>query len=220
LLAADVECLDCAHFDGDLSAAVREVLDSEGAVVLRRVDMLQARSVAALAEVVSAYDRPRVIVTLRRMTGATIDLIRALGSMEIAVAPLRSRREDIAALVEYFLAESPGGSDIRPSKRFLNTLAAAELPGNVRQLKELLEEALVAASGPLLSVDDLPWSSRRAMAPRVLSRIEEAELHELRQALAEANGNRTLAANILQIGRSTLYRRIESYRRRGMEIGL
>jgi transcriptional regulator with PAS, ATPase and Fis domain len=56
------------------------------------------------------------------------------------------------------------------------------------------------------------------MARGSLSRLEEVELHELRAALDEAGGNRKLAADILQIGRSTLYRRLDLYRRRGIVI--
>jgi DNA-binding NtrC family response regulator len=181
--------------------------------------MLLVSPAAALTELLADYERPPVVVTLQRLTGATVNVVSALKTSEVAVPPLRSRREDIPALVDHFIETLAGGRAFRPTPRLLGDFAKAEWPENVRQLKEMIEEAIAVARSDVLGVDDLPWSLRQAMGRGVLSRIEEAELHELRQALAEAEGNRTQAANILQIGRSTLYRRIESYRRRGFDLG-
>ena len=220
-VSTDVLGVDCARLEeGDeaLMSSVRLALDSGSAVVVRRVDTLRAASAEALADLLCAYDRPLVVVTLRWLTGATLEIVSALRSTEIAMPALRLRREDIPALVGHFIAGSADDREFYPSARLLGVLTKADWPGNVRQLKEVIDEAVTVARGEALGVEDLPSSYHRAMARGSLSRLEEAELHELRQALVEANGNRTLAASILQIGRSTLYRRIDSYCRRGFDI--
>nr|WP_255498885.1 MULTISPECIES: helix-turn-helix domain-containing protein [unclassified Leucobacter] len=67
-------------------------------------------------------------------------------------------------------------------------------------------------------MDDLPISFQRVVSTGRLSRLEEAEYSELRSALREAKGNRRLAASMLQIGRSTLYRRMDFFRSRGLDL--
>jgi DNA-binding NtrC family response regulator len=100
----------------------------------------------------------------------------------------------------------------------LHALTEADWPGIVRQLRELVTSAAARAASRELTVDDLTDSHRRSIARSQLSRLEEAELQQIREALAEAGGNRVRAAATLQIGRSTLYRKMEMYRHRGFSI--
>lgn len=217
--SADVEVLDCARMQENVPAfvdAVRRRLEAGGAVVLREADALTAAASARLSELVRQFDRPRVVMTMRRPATQAVALTGALHTVEVAVPPLRARREDIPALATRFIADI---TDKRPSARLLYVLGQAEWPGNVQMLRDVVEQAAMKAIGAEVSVDDLPQSFRGgAMTQGSLSRLEEVELHELRTALEEAGGNRTLAADILQIGRSTLYRRLDSYRRRGFVI--
>jgi DNA-binding NtrC family response regulator len=165
---------------------------------------------------VRQVEQPLVLLTMRRPTERAVALTGALHTVEIAVPPLRSRRVDIPALAMRFIADI---TDKRPSARLLYVLGQADWPGNVQQLRDVVEQAAMIASGVEVSVADLPHSFRGgAMTHGTLSRLEEVELHELRTALEESGGNRTRTAEILQIGRSTLYRRLDSYRRRGIVI--
>jgi sigma-54 dependent transcriptional regulator, acetoin dehydrogenase operon transcriptional activator AcoR len=215
----DVETLDCERMQENVPVfveAVRARLQAGGAVVLREADALTAAASARLSELVRQFDQPAVIMTMRRPTTQAVALTSALHTVEVALPPLRSRREDISALALRFIADI---TDKRPSARLLYILGQADWPANVQTLRDVVEQAAMKARGAEVSVDDLPQSFRGgAFGGGPLSRLEEVELHELRAALEEAGGNRTLAADILQIGRSTLYRRLDSYRRRGFVI--
>lgn len=216
--SADVETLDCAGVPEDGAGLVRAAdarLRAGGTIVLRDADALPQRASAALAELFRQLERPRVLLTLRRPRTAAVALTSALSSVEIAVPPLRARREDIPALTTRFIADL---TDKKLSPRLLYVLAQADWPGNVAQLKSSAEHAAMVARGIEVGVEDLPQGFRGGVGQGSLSRLEEVELHELRAALEEADGNRTRAADILEIGRSTLYRRLDSYRRRGIVI--
>jgi transcriptional regulator of acetoin/glycerol metabolism len=215
---ADVETIDTARLQDDTSSlleSVRVRVQSGGTVVLHDADLLPVSVSEALAELLRQVERPQVLLTLRRPTASASVLLSALNSVEISLPPLRGRREDIPALATRFTADI---TDKRPSARLLYVLAQADWPGNVSQLKSVVEQAAMVARGTEVSVADLPQSFRGGVSQGSLSRLEEVELQELRAALDEANGNRSLAADILQIGRSTLYRRLDSYRCRGIVI--
>lgn len=189
---------------------------AEGAsVVLRAADLLPASVVEQITRLWDEHGRPAAVLTMRRPTEATTALTAEWGSLEIGVSPLRLRREDIAPLATAF-AERLG--DKRPSARLLSVLTKADWPGNEAQLLATLAQAVEVSWGSEISVDDLPQSFHRGMKVGRLSRLEEAELYELRNALDEAAGNRSLAADLLQIGRSTLYRRLDFYHRRGFDL--
>jgi len=217
--SSQVETLDCARMREDVPAfteAVRTHLDAGAAVVLTEADALTAAASARLSELVALYDQPPVLLTMKRPTAQAVALTAALHTVEIVVPQLRARREDIPALAMRFIGDI---TDRRPSARLLYVLAQADWSGNVQHLRDVVEQAAMVARGAEVSVDDLPHTFRAgAMAEGTLSRLEEVELHELRAALEEAGGNRTRAADILQIGRSTIYRRLDSYRRRGIVI--
>lgn len=216
--SSDVETFHCARMQEDVPAfveAVRVRLRAGGAVILRDAHALTAAASARLSELVRQIDQPAVLLTLQRPTSPAIALTAALHTVEIALPPLRSRREDIPALASRFIADI---TDKRPSARLLYVLAQAEWPSNVQTLKDVVDQTAMKARGAQVEVSDLPQSFQNVMNQGALSRLEEVELQELRTALEEAGGNRTLAADILQIGRSTLYRRLDSYRRRGIVI--
>ena len=217
--SSDVETLDCMRMQENVPVFVKTVrarLEAGGAVVLREADSLTAAASARLSELVRRFDQPAVVMTMRRPTTQAVALTAALHTVEVALPPLRSRREDIPALASRFVADI---TDKRPSARLLYVLGQADWPANVQTLRDVVEQAAMKALGTEVSVDDLPHSFRGgAFTQGTLSRLEEVELHELRAALEEAGGNRTLAADILQSGRSTLYRRLDSYRRRGFMI--
>jgi transcriptional regulator of acetoin/glycerol metabolism len=219
-LAAAVYEVDCSRLDSheSLVSSVRAALDRGSAVLLSDVDALPESLGEIIAGMLRQYNNPPVIATLRRLTGSSIFIVSALRGVEIPMPPLRMRREDIPALARHFISRCHSHRPARPTDRLLRLLAEAHWPGNVAQLAAVIEDAVAAAGGGELTPDHLPWSFRRTAARGRFSRMEEAELVELRQALSESKGNRTLAADILQIGRSTLYRRIDMYRRRGLDI--
>ena len=170
------------------------------------------------------------------------DLYYRLNAAAIVVPPLRERREGIPALVGYFI-ETQGrafGRDIRfISREALDALCACEWPGNVRQLSNALESALMMTDSDRIAFGDLPegiahsetrvepiapptvdvgaTSSRpaAAQAPEVMqsldSAIERAAINALKQALDATAGNCVRAAELLGVSRYTVYRMINRY---------
>lgn len=187
------------------------------AVILHHVDTLEGELRDALSEFVYGTDQPAVIITSCRLRDDVLGLVKAVRGIEVQMPPLRRRREDIPLLAAHFVQASPGAPD-HVSGRLLGILAEADWPGNVRQLREVMERAASQAAGSEVGIDDLTMRDRNVVARRPLSRLEDAELQQIRDALVEARGNRVKAAAILQIGRSTLYRKMDMYARRGFEL--
>lgn len=146
-----------------------------------------------------------------RIKGATID-----------IPPLRQRREDIPLLIEHFVASANrnhgtkiGG--VAPEAR--RVLMSYPWPGNVRQLRNVIENMVVLAAGDKLTVGDLPAeiyrgpqeASSQQLGQLAGISIEEAEKELIRNTLKMVQGNREQAAGMLGIGERTLYRKIKEY---------
>jgi len=147
------------------------------------------------------------------------DLYYRLNVVNIHVPPLRERREDIPLLAMAFLKEfaEENGKQIEgfdPKAR--QALYTYDWPGNVRELRNCIESAVVMASGKLITLDDLPPGPRSSAETRVISipafsSMEDAERILIAETLALVGGNKSKAAEILKIGRKTLYQKIEQY---------
>jgi len=147
------------------------------------------------------------------------DLYYRLRVVEIALPPLRERREDIPRLVRYFLERFAAreGRDVPTLDRdAYAALLAHDFPGNVRELENLLEGAAALSQGGTIRRDDVQW------LPRPAQRLEEVpppsgddEIPDLRaleerhiqRVLRLAGGNKSRAARLLGISRRTLYRK-------------
>ena len=151
------------------------------------------------------------------------DLFFRINVLEIRVPPLRERREDIPLLVAHFLEEGSKGSGkaiegITPEA--MEWLTQYDWPGNVRELKNAVGRALAYATGPFITVQDLPeailmaterqgrFSSYREWREKILERLEKEFLEK---SIHEQGGNLTLAAKELGIHRSTLHRLIRKH---------
>lgn len=208
--------LDCsteseATLPGDLLSA----LNAGDAVVLSHADRLAPTARAALSDVFNSRENSAVIMTVGALDVDTMELTRALNGMEIEMPTLRHRRDEIPSLVTHFLAEAPHVVGV--SRALMRSLTEADWPGNVAQLREFVLSASARCGSSELGIEHLGEAHRRALSRARLSRLEEVELHQIRSALAESKGNRLQAAKLLEIGRSTLYRKIESYTRRGFQ---
>lgn len=199
--------------------AVAAELATGAAVVLHRVDDCDARRRQQLTDLLADSEQPSVVLTMRRVTDGVLPLIGALQGVELQMPALRMRRDDIPSLVEHFLNRIDSAPQ-RTSQRLLDALVAADWPKNVRQLQTVVETAASQCNGSELRVDDLAETHRRGLVHSSLTRLEEAELYQIREALTEAGGNRLRAATILGIGRSTLYRKLDTYTKRGFQLEL
>jgi two-component system, NtrC family, response regulator AtoC len=154
------------------------------------------------------------------------DLFFRLNVVRITMPPLRERKDDIPLLVRSFVrhfskANEKSIVDLTPDS--MNALLTYSWPGNVRELRTAIEHGVVMATGPKITVRDLPSAVReaaRATLPRGISPakafgeksspldIHETEKKLILQALATTNGNVTAAAKKLGISRRTLHRKI------------
>lgn len=159
------------------------------------------------------------------------DLYYRLNVITIPVPPLRERREDVPELTQHFLqlyAQRSGKPVPQVDDDALAALKAYDWPGNIRELQNVLERAMVVAEGPAITLTDLPPEVAAAVGTSTLrdqgflvagSLGIAAERHErdqrererLVRALARANGNKAEAARALGLARSTLVSRLKKY---------
>jgi len=147
------------------------------------------------------------------------DLYYRLRVVEIALPPLRERREDIPKLVRYFLERVAlrEGRDV-PSldREAYAALLAHDFPGNIRELENLLEGAAALSQGGTIRREDLQWLPRSPLAVEAsaqggtsepISDLRSLEEHHIQRVLRLAGGNKSRAARLLGISRRTLYRK-------------
>jgi DNA-binding NtrC family response regulator len=147
------------------------------------------------------------------------DLFYRLNVVSIDVPPLRERRDDIPLLAMSFLKEfaAENGKKVEsfePKAR--QALYAYPWPGNVRELRNSVESSVVMATGSTVGLEDLPPGIRSSGEERDVrvpsgSSLAEAEKILIRETLAAQRGNKSKTAEILGIGRKTLYQKIEDY---------
>jgi DNA-binding NtrC family response regulator len=157
-----------------------------------------------------------------------LDLFYRLNVFPIRLPALRDRKEDIPLLIDHFLDAS-----LDPPHEILEMLKFYDWPGNVRELKHCIERMAALQSNGGVQIYDLPSSvqnlglrqlsnavdhdlgapiptARLAPIPAIVP-IHETELQEIRRALEATNGERAKAAELLQMSRTTLYRRMKQY---------
>ncbi len=148
------------------------------------------------------------------------DLYYRLNVIPIYLPPLRERREDIPPLIEYFMQKyAPSGMRKRFSPEAFSLLMRYDYPGNVRELENAVEHAVVLSEGELIKVEDLPLQIQNAEWERVIYPqpsgeavpLEELEKRAILAALEKTNYNMTRAAAHLGITRRTLGYRIKKY---------
>jgi transcriptional regulator with PAS, ATPase and Fis domain len=221
----------------DLQAKLLRVLQEKefravGSLLTRRSDF---RVIAA-----TNRDLPREVEkgTFRR------DLFYRLNVVNLRIAPLRDRKEDIPALIAHFLSRY--GRNHSLTQETLEAMLSYDWPGNVRELENCIQHMVAINSGPLIHTLDMPsmlqnhLATRRSQSMAVAASIAgqpryvppeprsmepaaaptecrpiiplmEMEKHAIIDALEYTKGDRAIAANLLGIGRTTLYRKLKEY---------
>lgn len=142
------------------------------------------------------------------------DLYYRLSVFELSIPPLRERQGDIELLVDLFLQHfnaQHGKAGLGLSAEARSLLLSYRWPGNVRQLRNVIDSAVVMAEGDQIEVKDLGIRRDPDEAPTPSLRLDEWEKRLIRDALARAGGSVREAAELLGIGRATLYRKIDEY---------
>ncbi len=148
------------------------------------------------------------------------DLYFRLSAIHLEIPPLRQRRHDIPVLVEHFVSQHNAryGTRKRISPAAAKVLAAYSWPGNVRQLRHVVERSAVLADSDVIEPADLPAEVHLGEADLGLDagpgpgiRLAEIERRHIARVLREVRGHRARAALLLGISERNLYRKIREY---------
>lgn len=141
------------------------------------------------------------------------DLYYRINVFPIHLPPLRERTEDIPLLAEHCLKKQQRKLKIPMngfSEEALQALCDYGYPGNVRELENLIERALILSNGDRIELGE--WLPVSIINAGSLSRLEKIEQSEIQRLLKLHEGNLTLVANAMGISRTTLWRRMKDYR--------
>jgi len=148
------------------------------------------------------------------------DLFYRLNVVRLHLPPLRDRREDIEPLANQFLKKfsSKHRSEMKSfSAMALEALTKCDFSGNVRELANAIERAVIVSKGEKIEDEDLPeaFHASIALKAKTTKRLTLAELEEeyVKETLALTKGNKSKAARLLGISRKNLYERLERYER-------
>lgn len=144
------------------------------------------------------------------------DLFYRINLITVTLPPLRERREDIPLLVQHLLKKAADAADRNipeVTEEAMNLLKSQPWPGNIRQLANIVERALLVTPGDRLDARD--FQAQGLIPPsgdtNNQGRLHSAEKSTIENAITEAGGNLTRAAALLGITRQTLYRRMAKY---------
>jgi DNA-binding NtrC family response regulator len=148
------------------------------------------------------------------------DLFYRLNVIEIVVPPLRDRRDDVPLLIKHYLDmfAKEAGKKIRDiDYEAMQAMMAYDWPGNIRELRNTLERAVVLAEGEVITLHDLPDKFRTidVEGPSTSSlrqALDDFEREYIRRGLAENKGNKEQTAERLGIDLATLYRKLKKLR--------
>ncbi len=153
------------------------------------------------------------------------DLFYRINVLHLAIPPLRERREDVTLLIDHFVTRNNArlGTHIRGlTPEAMKTLLEYAWPGNVRELENTIERAMVLSESDTIGASDLPERVREALDPvQVQLRTGELSVKKtvaaieqilIRRALQKTRGNRTRAAEILEISHRALLYKIKDYK--------
>ncbi len=151
------------------------------------------------------------------------DLYYRLNVLHINVPPLREHPEDIPLLVEHFLDKFRPHQEMLISKEAMSQLMKYHWPGNIRELENVIQRALVMTQGNVITKNDLPFSlktSEDKLSEEYLNGdsipfkeiISSVEKDLILKALERTEGNQTQAAKLLDINRRLLYSKMKKYK--------
>lgn len=153
------------------------------------------------------------------------DLFFRLNVISVHLPPLRERKSDIPALVEYFFDRFCADKVIRMSSAAMKCLQQYDWPGNIRELENCIQRAVTLRNQDVIDVSDLPPALRTSYAagPEMAdlslqpvetnpSDLEDLERITIQRVFEQVRGDKALAGKILGISRATLYRKLKRYK--------
>jgi PAS domain S-box-containing protein len=203
-----------------------EIGDISPALQMRLLRVLQERTFEPLGSVESVRANVRVVVATNKDLAELVkkgafreDLYYRVHVIHIDIPPLSDRREDIPLLVDHFLStfSRMHGRDVNGlSPEAFSILMEHDFPGNIRELQNIVEHALVLCHSGVIQPHHLPPYLRREPIHDASNKggmnLKTVEKMLIREALRKHEGIRALAARDLGINPSTLYRKIRQFR--------
>ena len=212
-----------------------EITEVDSDIQVRLLRAIQEREVTPVGGTRPVPFDVRIIAATNRDVQEAVedgdlrqDLYYRLSVVVVELPPLRDRREDIRALVDYFNSRLSAEYGLAPrdiSEEAMRLLQGYDWPGNVRQLENVIERAFALGHGPAIGPEDLPPEVRRDSRPADITSpavagdglllkactLEEGERAVLQRALEETGGNKAKAAQILGIKRKRIYRLLHKH---------
>ena len=196
-----------------------EIAEVDGGFQLKLLRFLQEKEIRPLGSSKPRKVDVRVIAATNRNVQELVeqgkfrqDLWFRLNVVRIRLPALRERRGDIRPLAEHFLRRfnTLYRRQVQLGSGALQALEEAEWPGNVRQLQHLLERLVILNPMDAIEAEAIR-EALGSLEPRSkpVQSLADAEEEQIRKVLAATGGNKTRAAQILNIERKTLYRKIE-----------
>jgi len=143
------------------------------------------------------------------------DLLYRINTLEIHLPPLRDRTEDIPLLLDFFIKKfgiKYQKENLKLSTETIKKLKAYQWPGNIRELKHLIERAVIMSESKILNPSDFPLKIETQKGPGSNSlNIEDIEKQAIKFAIQKNHGILSKAAQELGMGRTTLYRKMNKY---------
>ena len=205
-----------------------EIGDLAPSIQLKLLRFLETRQYYRVGEPTPKTSDVRIIAATNKEleeaiqgTGFRKDLYFRLNSARIILPALRERREDMILLIANFVYQACSQFQ-KPLKKLTSSAKALFLdypwPGNIRELKSVLESAVMVSDGDYITIGDLPMNlqhyatgRREEIGSRAIRNIEEGERGVIEEALRQTNGNKAKAAEALGISTRTLYRKLEKF---------
>lgn len=206
-----------------------EIGDLPSHLQVKLLRILQEREFFRLGASKAIKTDVRVIAATNRDLEAMLkdetfraDLFFRLNVVRIHVPPLRERKEDIPPLVDYIIRKysRQEKKDIKGiSQEAMNTLLSYSFPGNIRELENAIERAIVFSEDEYIHVKDLPlgmeeapdWNSDNSPGETLTDKVQRLEAKEIRKALKESGGVKSRAARALGITERMLSYKIKNY---------
>lgn len=188
-----------------------ERLETGAPVIVRGIETLDAAATSGMKSLIdSTHGRGAVLLTMTAEARAEAETTATkLGYPVAWVPPLRERTGDVGPLWRVLADHAAPSAHLEPTRDALTALEAYSWPGNLIELRNVIEQLVMSGRRGAIGASDLPMSIR---GTRALSMIERAELEAIQRALHEAGGNRSRAAEILGLSRATVYRKMKTYR--------
>ena len=205
-----------------------EIGDLAPSIQLKLLRFLETRQYYRVGESTPKNSDVRIIAATNKELEEAIqgpsfrkDLYFRLNGARIILPALRERREDIILLIANFVYQACSQFQ-RPLKKLSSSAKTLFLeypwPGNIRELKSVIESAVMVADNEYITISDLPMNlqhyatgHREEIGSKAIRNIEEGERGVIEDALRQTNGNKAKAAEALGISTRTLYRKLEKF---------